>query len=93
MAVSFWEVTENGDRQSMSMHKKIAFWIIGGIGILVALLLATILLAPRLIKSEAVKSMIIAEISRKGGGQVAFGRADFALFPLPCVAIHEVSLS
>ena len=77
----------------MSTGKKIAFSIIGGIGILVVLLLAAILSAPRLINSEAVKARVLAEVSRRAGGRMGFGRADFGLFPLPCVAIHEVSFS
>jgi hypothetical protein len=77
----------------MSTHKKIAFWITGGIGILAVFLLTAILLAPRLINSEAVKAWVLAEVSRRAGGKVGFERVDFALFPLPCVAIHELSLS
>lgn len=77
----------------MGKRKKIFRWVAGVAGVLLVLLLAVILLSPRLIDLEPIKKRALARISEKVGGEVKFRRFDLSLFPLPHVEIHQASLS
>jgi hypothetical protein len=77
----------------VSRHKKILFWVIGGIGILLALLLLFMLLLPKLVNLEPMKEKILATISQQVGGDVEFQRVDLLFFPRPRVVIHQGNLS
>ncbi|MGD0624430.1 MAG: hypothetical protein ABSB32_06885 [Thermodesulfobacteriota bacterium] len=65
----------------------------GGIGILLVLLFAFLLLLPYFINLEPVKERILAFISQKVGGQANFQRVDISFFPHPKVVILQPSLS
>ena len=67
--------------------------IIGGIGILLILLLAFLLLLPYFINLEPIKERILSNISQKVGGQVNYQKVELSFLPTLCVIIHQPSLS
>jgi len=77
----------------MSKRKKISLWIMGGVGVLLILLLAFLLIVPRLINLEPIREKALSSISEKVGGEVKFQRFDLSFFPLPHVVLHQLSLS
>ncbi|MBW2174474.1 MAG: hypothetical protein JRF64_07525, partial [Deltaproteobacteria bacterium] len=60
----------------MSRRKKIYLWVGGSIGVLFILLLALMLLLPRLINLETLREKIIADVSQTVGGVVEFEKID-----------------
>lgn len=77
----------------MSRRKKIYLWVAGSIGVLLILLLALMLLLPRLINLETLREKIIADVSQTVGGVVEFEKIDLSFFPRPHVVIRQASLS
>jgi len=77
----------------MSRSKKILFWAIGGIGILLTLLLAVSLLVPRFVNLELYREKILAEFSRTTKGEVAFQEIHFSFFPRPKLKVHQGRIS
>jgi hypothetical protein len=77
----------------MSRRKKISLWVMGIIGGLLALLVISLLLLPRLINLEPVKKRVLTTISQRVGGKLEFQRVDLSFFPRPRVVVHEGSLS
>ncbi len=73
----------------MSRQKKIAIWVMGVIGALLVLML----LLPTFINLEPIKEKIVANLSRRMGGKLAFQRCDLSFLPRPRVVIHHGSLS
>ena len=65
----------------------------GIMGCLLALLLASLFLLPRLINLEVMKEKIRTTISQKVKGEVEFHKIDLSLFPRPVVEIHKIRLS
>jgi len=65
--------------------------VIGMVAVFIILFLALLVL-PRLIDSEAFKSKIRSELSRKVGGKIDFDRLDFSVFPVPHVTLGKVSV-
>jgi hypothetical protein len=76
----------------MSMKKKLLYFFIAGIGVLLALSLTLILFAPRFINSESVRNTIQSAISQKVGGKLGFQQIDLDLFPRPYVVMRNVTL-
>ncbi len=77
----------------MRKLKKTHLWAVGVLGTLLLLLLAFLLLLPRLINLEPLREEIQASISQVVGGAVEFQRIDFSFFPRPGVLVHQGSLS
>jgi uncharacterized protein involved in outer membrane biogenesis len=77
----------------MSRRKKIYLWVAGSIGVLLILLLALVVLLPRLINLELLRERILADVSQTVGGVVEFEKIDLSFFPRPHVVIHQASLS
>jgi hypothetical protein len=61
------------------MHRKIVFALLDGAGILLALLAAVVLLAPRLINTAAVKERALTLLERETGRASAVHRAGKSL--------------
>lgn len=78
---------------SMSRYKKITLWVIGSTGTILILLLALLLLLPKLINLQPVKGKILANLSRTVGGQVEFHKVDLSFFPRLRVLVHQASVS
>ncbi|HEX9190895.1 MAG TPA: AsmA-like C-terminal domain-containing protein [Candidatus Deferrimicrobiaceae bacterium] len=74
------------------MHRKIIYALAGGAGILLALLAALFLLAPRLINTAAIKDRALALLERETGVRLSYARAEITLFPRPRVAVRGVGL-
>ena len=74
-------------------YKKLFYWIIGGLGILLALVLIFALLAPKLINLEPLRQKAIAVFHEKTGGRIDYQRVDLSFLPRPCVTIHQANLS
>jgi AsmA-like C-terminal region/AsmA family len=73
---------------------RILGWVAAGsVALLLALVLAIEVAAPRLLNLESVKSKIQAEFSRVVGGDLDFERLDLSLLPQPSVAIHQARVN
>jgi AsmA-like C-terminal region len=68
-------------------------WLAGLGGLCVILLLATALLLPRVLDSQAVKEKFRAFLLTRIGGNVVIGNIDLKWFPRPWVVVHGVSLA
>ncbi len=77
----------------MKKGKKISLWITGILGALLVLLLAFLLLFPRLVNLEPIKETVLARISEKTEGKVTFQRLELAFFPRPHALIHQAGVS
>ena len=77
----------------MTSRKKILLWSSGIVGLLTAVLIAVIVLAPMYLDSQGVKNKIQAAVSEKLGGKVSYERIDVSLFPLPHVIIRQLHLA
>ena len=77
----------------MTFRKKILLWSSGIVGLVTALLIAVIVLAPMYLDSTGVKNRIQAAVSEKLGGKVSYERIDVSLFPLPHVIIRQLHLA
>ncbi len=77
----------------MSRRKKTYLWVAGSVGFFLILLLALMLLLPRLINLEPLREKILADVSQTVGGVVEFEKIDLSFFPRPHVVIHQASLS
>jgi hypothetical protein len=65
----------------------------GAIAVLFVLLLALILLLPRIINLEPIRQTIIARISEEVGGELEYRSIDLSFFPRPRAIIQGGSLS
>ena len=74
-------------------YKRPFYWIIGGLGVLLALVLIFLLLAPKLINMEPLRQKVITGFYEKTGGQVDYQQVDLSFFPRPCAIIHEAKMS
>ena len=74
-------------------YKRPFYWIIGGLGVLLALVLLFFLLAPKLINLEPLRQKAIAGFYEKTGGQIDYQQVDLSFFPRPCAIIHEAKMS
>jgi len=77
----------------MKKGKKVTVWILGSIAVLMLLAGSLILVGPRLIHTEFAKREIVNHLSRKIGGRVHIGQADFSFFPRPHVVILGAGVS
>ncbi len=77
----------------MTFRKKILLWSSGIVGLVTALLIAVIVLAPMYLDSTGVKNRIQAAVSEKLGGKVSYERIDVSLFPRPHVIIRQLHLA
>lgn len=77
----------------MSDRKTIARGVAGALGLLAALMTALVVLMPRWINMEAVKTGILAYASRATGGTVRYERLDLAWLPHPRVVIRRLELN
>jgi hypothetical protein len=68
------------------------YWIGGGAGLFLALLLAIFIIAPRLVDSEWLRGKIQAELTSRMEGDVSFQTADLRFFPLPNIDIGNLSI-
>lgn len=77
----------------MKRPKRLTVWICGITAVLILLAGVLILLAPRLIQSEATQREIIDLLSRKVGGRVQFSGLHFSFFPQPHAVFFDAGLS
>jgi hypothetical protein len=77
----------------VSRDKKIAPWVIGGLGVLFIFLVGLIALLPTLINLGPIREKILADISQTVGGQVACERFELSFLPRPHVTIYQARLS
>jgi hypothetical protein len=77
----------------MASRKNILLWSSCIVGLLTALLIAVVVLAPMYLDSQGVKNKIQTAVSEKLGGKVSYERIDVSLFPLPHVIIRQLHLA
>jgi len=77
----------------LSRKRRRLGWVFGALGAFLFLLLAFLLIAPRLVNLEPVRKRVLAGFSEKLGGQVEYGRIDLSILPRPCMVLHEGKLS
>jgi hypothetical protein len=73
--------------------RRILKWLAVVAGLLSIVLLALVLILPRLVDSEAAKEKIRLLLSEKTGGSFAFDKIDFLWLPRPAVVIRGVKVS
>jgi hypothetical protein len=77
----------------MSTQRRIIGWLIGITGFLVALFIIGALVAPKLIKTEAVNRFLEQKFSKEIGGSIDFRQIDLSWFPRPHAVVREVTFS
>jgi hypothetical protein len=74
-----------------TIRKKAAVFLAWGAGLVLALLAAAVLLAPRLVNTDAFKQRAFAELERSTGARISYERAEVSFFPRILVAAHAVT--
>jgi len=74
-------------------YKKIFRRVLFGAAVLVVCLAVLVLIAPRLINLEAVRRMIITDLSGKIGGEIDFQKIKLSFLPLPHAVVYQGRLS
>jgi len=77
----------------LSRKRKRLVWILGALGAFLCLLLALLVLAPKLINLEPIREKVLASFSEKLGGQVEYKGIDLSILPRPRLVLHKGSLS
>ena len=77
----------------MDKAAKKYYWIGGGAGLFLALLLAILIIAPRLVDSEWLKDKVQAELTSQLHGDVSFRTAELKFFPLPNIDITNLNIA
>ena len=77
----------------MIRRRKIVIGIIAGLFAVSILLLALILVAPKVIDSESVKAKVRSEIKKIAGVDIDFEHLKLDFFPHPHVIVEQVELS
>jgi hypothetical protein len=76
----------------MSKRKKTIIWLFRCLLVFGILTIAALVLAPRLINLETVRSNIEDKISHQLGGEIKYRRLQLSYFPSPHVAIHKAEI-
>ena len=76
----------------MNRRRKIVIGIVACAFAVSILLLAAILIAPKVIDSEAVKAKVRSEIKETAGVEIDFKHLDLDFFPHPHVIFDQVTL-
>ncbi len=61
--------------------KKSVVFLLWGAGVLLALLVAAAIVAPRLVNTDGVKRRVLAEVERRTGARISYERAEVSVFP------------
>ena len=77
----------------MNRRRKIVIGISAGFFAVSILVLAAVLVAPKVIDSEAVKTKVRSEIKETAGVEIDFEHLGIDIFPHPSVIIDRVDLS
>jgi hypothetical protein len=77
----------------MTKTGKFALWVGGSIGVLVAVLLAIAILAPRFVDLDSIRRDVYDEIEHKIGVQAEFKLISLSLFPRPRIRLRDGTVS
>jgi hypothetical protein len=77
----------------MTSPKKIVLRLSAGVGLALLLFLVALLLLPRLIHLEAVKTRIETAVSERTGGTVRYREAEIRFFPRPVILLRNTTLA
>jgi hypothetical protein len=77
---------------AMSKSKKIYIWLIRILVVFAMLIVLTMVLSPRLINLETVRSQIKERIARDVGGEIKYRQMVLSYFPRPHVVIHQAKV-
>jgi hypothetical protein len=77
----------------MTSPKKIVLRLSAGVGLALLLFLGALLLLPRLIHLEAVKTRIETAVSERIGGTVRYREAEIRFFPRPVILLRNTTLA
>ena len=77
----------------MNRRRKIVVSISAALFVALMLLVAAILIAPKVIDSEAVKAKVRSEIKETAGAEIDFKHLVLKFFPHPHVIVNQVELS
>jgi hypothetical protein len=75
----------------MDKTNKKYYWIIGGSGFFLTLVLAVFIITPMLVDSDWLKEKIQAELTSQMDGEISFQTAELNFFPLPNIDIGNLS--
>ena len=76
----------------MTRQRKILYWTAGIGTALLALLAIAVMLVPRLVNTEQVKSKIESTISRDLGGTLDYDRVVLSILPRPRIVLHRLKV-
>lgn len=77
----------------MPERKRVFLWIVRGIGLFLVLLAVFLILLPRLIDRDRVRTMIAEEASTAVGATLEIGGLDLSYWPRPRLTIREVKVN
>jgi hypothetical protein len=76
----------------MTRQRKILYWTAGIGSALLALLAIAVMLLPRLVNTELVRSKIESTISRDLGGTLAYDRVALSIIPHPRIVLRQLKV-
>jgi hypothetical protein len=74
-------------------YRKTFAWVLGGVGVFLAILMVLLLLGPMLINLKPFKEKVAAEIFEKTGADLKAERIDLFFFPRPHIKIDQGRVS
>jgi hypothetical protein len=76
----------------MTRQRKILYWTVGVCAALLALLVTAVLLLPRLVNTELVRSKIESTISQDLGGTLTYDRVALSILPRPRIILRRLKV-
>ena len=77
----------------MGNGSKKQFWVGAGTSVLLLVLFALTVIAPRVVDTAWLKATIKTTVAKHIAGEFDFQEADLVILPYPAVSLHQVSLS
>jgi uncharacterized protein involved in outer membrane biogenesis len=72
----------------MALRKRIAYWLLGIVAVIIALLMAL----PLLIDSESLQSKVKVIVEQQTGGQLHYQQAELSFLPRPSITLNQIKL-
>ena len=74
------------------MKKTVLFWLTAIFGLAIVVLLALVLITPRVINTDSVRQSIENTISKELAGTLTYDHVELSVFPWPRIVIHKPNL-
>jgi hypothetical protein len=73
----------------MTKNRNILLWLTGIFGLVIVLLAALALMAPRVINKDFVRQAIETTFSKELGGTLTYDRVELSILPLPHIVVYK----